>query len=152
MILYLVRPASEHGKPFDFTRTNDIFSKREDAEERLKASRTHDPSFLIERCECPLVYSDDLELHPQCNLEIQNRFCFWHDVTDYFHKAFHRIILDKDPLTESEKRRIREHAERYFSNLDSILRNGTTAVRVPGYAADAYYLSVLLKEFKKAES
>jgi hypothetical protein len=157
MQLYLVRRASEYRRPFDFSNTNDIFSKREDAERRLRTVQEDSQAYLIETYDCPAVYSDDLELHPQCILETKNKFCYWHDVTDYLHKAFHRLYLNKydqgsDPLKQSEKERLRKYAEEHISRLDSIFRNGPIAVRVPNYIAETYFLLTVLEEFKKLES
>lgn len=152
MQLYLVRRASDAGKPFDFSNTNDIFSKRQDADQRLKDVEASSPGYFIETHECPLVYSDDLELHPQCALETKNSFCYWHNVTDSFHKTFHRIVLEKeDALSEPEKKRIREDAARYFSGLNGSLRFGPVAASSPGYTVEAYFLMALLEELNRVE-
>ena len=147
------RRANEAGKPFDFSNSNDIFSKREDAEQRLKLVRADGQPYFIEIVDCPLVYSDDLELHPQCVLETKNKFCHWHDATDYLHKSFHRLILDKeDVLADSAKDRLRKQAPKDLSGWSDRFKYGTIAVSASGYSVEAYFLMALLEEFKKLES
>jgi hypothetical protein len=150
MQLYLVRRASEARKLFDFSNTNDIFSKRKDAERRLKDVQASSQGYFIETHECPSVYSDDLELHPQCNLEVNNKFCYWHHATDAFHKTFHRLVLDAETeVDDLAKKRIREHAAKYISALEGMFRYGPDAVSAPGYTVEACYLMALVEEFNR---
>jgi len=150
MILYFVRRADEAGTPFNLSNSYEIFSKHEDAERRLKTVNDNSLyKYFTHKIDCPSVYSDDLELQPQCVLEIKNKYCFYHDVTDKFHGHHHHLVLDKEgKLTESERQRVREYARTFFPGLGDILKH-RYAVYSEGYEPEAIALLTLLEEFNK---